>query len=61
MIGFLLRILGLAPARPRPAAGARRTVPAPGRRRAAAPTWRPLSGKGPERPFPVQARWARGR
>ena len=61
MIGLLLRLLGLAPARPRPAAGARRTAPAPGRSRAAAPMWRPLSGKGPERPFPPKAQWARGR
>jgi hypothetical protein len=61
MIGLLLRLLGLAPARPRPARGARRTSSAPGRRVAAAPTWRPLSGKGPERPFPVRAQWPGGR
>lgn len=63
MIGLLLRLLGLAaPARPRPAAGARRASSAPGRRRAAAPMWwRSLSREGPERPFPVQARWPGGR
>jgi hypothetical protein len=61
MIGLLLRLLGLAPARPRPARGARRTAPAPGRGRAAAPTWRPLSGKEPERLFPAKAQWPRGR
>jgi hypothetical protein len=61
MIGLLLRILGIAPARPRPAAGARRTRSAPGRWGAAAPMWRPLSREGPERPFPVRAQWPGGR
>jgi len=30
-------------------------------RRPRGPNWRPLSGKAPERPFPVRAQWPGGR
>jgi hypothetical protein len=61
LLGYALILRGVALARPSPAMGARRASSAPGRRGAAVPTWRPLSGKGPERPFPAKAQWARGR
>ncbi len=58
---MILRLLRL-----RLLVGRREGSPPPRRRadvprRARGPNWRPLSGKAPERPFPVRAQWPGGR